>query len=110
MEHRQIVTCAFNTQLFALVQVALREPLDLHWLHKVEFQSSKASSAEVLWCLMFAFPLNTGAVGLWHVIHYFRGHGHQHQVAKRMADCSSLATGRLSLGLGVFDTYPLVFP
>lgn len=62
----------------------------------------------------FAFPLNTGAVGLWRVIHYFRGHGYQHPVAKRMADCSSLAAGRLSLGPslggGVFDTYPLAFP
>lgn len=47
VEHRQIVTCTFSMQLFALFQVALREPLDLHWLHKVEFRLSQASSAEV---------------------------------------------------------------
>lgn len=66
MQHRQTVTCTFTTQLFALVQVALREPLDLHWLHKVEFQLSKASSAEVLyfdWSFIFAFPLKQVLLG-----------------------------------------------
>lgn len=38
--------CIRHTQLFALFLVLLREPLHLHWLHKVAFPSAKATSAE----------------------------------------------------------------
>lgn len=38
--------CIRHTQLFALFLVLLREPLHLHWLHKVAFRSAKATSAE----------------------------------------------------------------
>lgn len=98
VEHSHILTCAFATQLFALFLVLLREPLHLHWLHKVEFHLTKASSAEVFrLAFQFCFYLNTGPLMFCRVVYRFGGHGHQRQVASRMADCSSVAAGRLSL-------------
>lgn len=93
-----MLTCAFSSQLFALFLVLLREPLHLHWLHKVELHLTKALSAEVFrLAFQFCFYLNTGPLMLWCGVHRFGGHGHQRQVETRMADCSSVAAGRLSL-------------
>lgn len=97
VEHSQMLTCAFATQLFALLQVLLREPLCLHWLHKVEFHFSKASSAEVSRsAFQFCFYLNPGPLMFGRGVDRFGGHRHQRQLGKRVADCSSVAAGRLS--------------
>lgn len=97
VEHSQTLTCAFATQLFALLQVLLREPLCLHWLHKVEFHFSKASSAEVSRsAFQFCFYLNPGPLMFGRGVDRFGGHRHQRQLGKRVADCSSVAAGRLS--------------
>lgn len=37
-------------QLFALFQIALREPLNLHWLHKVLLTFNYAPVINIYWC------------------------------------------------------------
>lgn len=97
-------------QLFALFLVLLREPLHLHWLHKVEFRLPKVSPAEAFRLPAHSrFFLNTGPLNFGRAVHRFGGHGHQRPVATRMADRSSVAAGRLSLstspGRARGDTY-----
>lgn len=96
-----------SLQLFALVHVALGEPLNLHWLHKVInlphniFSPKYASSIHVVYidecpiCTLLFFY--TDLLIFWRDIHRFWSHRNLPQVAKRMADCSSVTAGTVRL-------------
>uniref|UniRef100_A0A8C3G9C0 Glycerophosphodiester phosphodiesterase domain containing 2 n=1 Tax=Cyclopterus lumpus TaxID=8103 RepID=A0A8C3G9C0_CYCLU len=81
-----------SLQLFALVQVALGEPLNLHWLHKVHIYPPNLMHhlyrVFKLLSVLFVRFLDTDLLIFWRNIHHFWSHRNLPQVAKRMADWS----------------------
>ena len=105
----------YSFQLFALFQVALREKLDLHWLHKVfkhvPFYLCSYSTVHTLYfywsncCIIsFLLVLCTDLRVLWCDTHRFRSRRNYPPLETRMANCSSFTPGRAGISCRALRT------